>query len=129
MDSRHILVVDDEPPIRLLVQKILEVEGYQVTAVASGTAALREVRTWQPDLVVLDLSMPGLDGHATCAMLKRDATRRMPVVILSARSGERDLLQARDAGCDAFLNKPINRAALVAKVAELLTPKPDAPAS
>lgn len=124
MAKAKILVVDDEPPLRLLVQKILELDGYAVKTAASGMDALKEVRREQPDLVILDLSMPGIDGFATCSMLKRDSNFRAPVIVLSARIGERDILQAKEAGCDAFIHKPVKREELLAKVAELLAAKP-----
>lgn len=124
MAKAKILVVDDEAPLRLLVQKILELDGYAVKTAASGMDALKEVRREQPDLVVLDLSMPSIDGFAACSMLKRDANFRAPVIVLSARIGERDILQAKEAGCDAFLNKPVKREELLAKVAELLAARP-----
>jgi CheY-like chemotaxis protein len=122
METRHILVVDDEAPVRLLVEKILKAEGYKVTAVSGGMAALQEARESKPDLVVLDLSMPGIDGYSVCAMFKRDKTRKLPVIILSGLTRDKDLKQAQEAGCDAFLPKPIVREVLLAKIAELLPP-------
>jgi DNA-binding response OmpR family regulator len=130
MATRRILVVDDEAPMRLLLEKMLKAAGYEVIAVSGGRAALQEARDQKPDLVILDLTMPGIDGYAVCTMLKRDRTMKMPIIILSARSREKDYKQALDAGCDAFVSKPVNREELLAKVAELLaaqeTPEPSA---
>jgi CheY-like chemotaxis protein len=122
MASHHILVVDDEAPMRLLLEKTLAGAGYRVTAVSDGMAALQAARADVPDLVVLDLSMPGIDGYSVCGMLKRGRSFKAPVVILSARSRERDQQQAFDTGADAYLTKPVDRELLLSTVAGLIRP-------
>lgn len=111
--------------MRLLIEKMLKAAGHEVTAVSGGMAALQEARATRPDLVVLDLSMPGIDGFSVCGMLKRSSDFKAPIIILSARSGDRDQQQALEAGADAFLSKPVNREELLARVAELLAPRPE----
>jgi len=131
MSAKHILVVEDEAPTLTWLEKLLAAEGYRVTPVKDGASALRIARSDPPDLVVLDLLMPGLDGYAVCSMLKRDRSFRAPVVVLSGRTGAKAVNSAFDAGADAFLPKPVERQTLLAKVSELIAlaaqPQPDTP--
>jgi len=120
VERRHILVVEDDRPTLMLIEKMLVSAGYRVTGVLDGIAALREARVNPPDLVLLDLIIPGVDGYGVCALLKRDRTFRAPVIVLSGRTNERDTKAALGAGADAFLPKPLDRTNLLAKVAELL---------
>jgi len=120
MERRHILVVEDERPTLTLIEKILASDGYRVTGVLDGIAALKVARADPPDLVLLDLIIPGVDGYGVCALLKRDRTFHAPIAILSGRTSEKDVKAAFDAGADAFLAKPIDRQAMLAKVSELL---------
>ena len=120
VEHRHILVVEDERPTLTLLEKILVSAGYRVTGVQDGLAALKAAHAEPPDLVLLDLIIPGIDGYGVCALLKREKTFRAPIVILSARTKEKDTKAAFDAGADAFLSKPIDRQALLAKISELL---------
>jgi two-component system, OmpR family, response regulator MprA len=120
MERRHILVVEDERPTLTLLEKILAGAGYRVTGVLDGIAALKVARADPPDLVLLDLIIPGVDGYGVCALLKRDRTFHAPIAILSGRTNEKDVKAAFDAGADAFLAKPIDRQAMLAKISELL---------
>jgi DNA-binding response OmpR family regulator len=120
MKQRHILVVEDERPTLILLEKILAGAGYRVTGVLDGIAALKVARADPPDLVLLDLIIPGVDGYGVCALLKRDRTFHAPIVVLSGRTNEKDVKAAFDAGADAFLAKPIDRQAMLAKISELL---------
>jgi len=113
-------VVEDEQPTLTLIEKILGAAGYRVTGVLDGIAALKAAHADPPDLVLLDLIIPGIDGYGVCALLKREKTFRAPIVILSARTKEKDTRAAFDAGADAFLSKPIDRQAMLAKISELL---------
>ena len=117
---KHVLVVDDEAPIRLLLEKILESAGYRVTSVPDGSAALKAAREDPPDLAICDLSMPGMDGFSISSMLKRTRTFKAPVLILSGRVSEKDIQAALKTGADAFIPKPIVRENLLATVAEWL---------
>ena len=114
------MVVDDEAPVRLLLQKILESAGYRVTAVANGASALKAAHEDQPDLAICDLLMPGLDGFTLCSMLKRSRTFRAPILVISGRVSEKDTQAAFKAGADAFIPKPVEREKLLTTVAEWL---------
>ena len=117
---KHILVVDDEAPIRLLLQKILESAGYRVTAVADGMLSLKVAREDPPDLAICDLSMPGMDGFSVCSILKRTKSFKSPVLVLSGRVSEKDTQAALKTGADAFIPKPVEREKLLTTVAEWL---------
>jgi CheY-like chemotaxis protein len=117
---KHILVVDDEAPIRLLIEKILQSAGYRVTSVPDGIAALKVAREDPPDLAIVDLSMPGIDGFTVSSMFKRSKTFKAPVVILSGRANEKDVQAALKSGADAFIPKPVGREKLLTTVAEWL---------
>jgi len=117
-------VVEDERPTLTLLEKILVAAGYRVTGVADGIAALKSVRADPPDLVLLDLIIPGVDGYGVCALLKRDRNFHAPIAVLSGRTLEKDVKAAFGAGADAFLPKPLDRIALLAKISELLPARP-----
>ncbi len=120
--KQRILVVEDEAPVRLLLEKILKLADYEVVSAGDGMAAIRVARESPPDAVVCDLTMPGIDGYQVCAMFKRDKSFKAPIIVLSGRVRDKDVKAALDAGADAFLSKPVNREELLAKLKELLTP-------
>ncbi len=117
---RHILVVEDEQPTLTLLDKILTAAGYRVTGVLDGLAALKAAHADPPDLVLLDLIMPGIDGYGVCALLKRDTTFHAPIAILTGRTSEKDAKAAFEVGADAVLRKPIDRQVLLVRISELL---------
>ena len=118
--SFRVLVVDDEPVIRELVQAMLEGDGVEVRCVDSGTRALAEARTFKPDLVLLDVVMPGLDGLAVLRLLKSDpALVGTDVHMLTARSKAADHAAAEKAGADGYIEKPFKGGALQELVAAL----------
>ena len=121
-EPKHILVVDDEPPVRLLIEEILKSGGYSVSSVGRGTDLLREARTRPPDLIVSDLTMPGLDGHQTMTMLRRSGVYEGPILVVSGRNRDEDIREALEAGAQAYLAKPIRAEALLEAVARLLAP-------
>lgn len=117
----RVLVVDDDPMLAAFTQRLLAADGHEVVVVLSGPQALSEVRTRPPDLVVLDLQMPGMDGLEVCQNLKADpATRLLPVLILTGRDPNDARLGAWDAGADEFLCKPVRSGELVARCRSLL---------
>lgn len=124
MERRHILVVEDERPTLTLIEKLLGGAGYRTTGVLDGMAAIRTAQADPPDLVLLDLIIPGVDGYGVCTLLKQDRNFRAPIVVLSGRAGEKDVKTAFGAGADAFLAKPIDRNALLAQIAALLPAQP-----
>ena len=117
---KHILVADDEAPVRLLLQKILESAGYRVTSVPDGMAAVKAAREDPPDLAICDLSMPGMDGFTVVSMFKRTRTFKAPILVLSGHVREKDAQDALRAGADAFIAKPVEREKLLTAVAEWL---------
>src|SRR5581483_1151338 len=113
----RVLVVDDTPENILLIRAQLERAGYAVQTAASGQAALDAVASDPPDLVLLDLMMPGIDGYEVCRRLKADdVTRTIPLVVLTALQAREDKLRAFAEGADDFLTKPVDRAELLARV-------------
>ncbi|WP_437806307.1 response regulator [Sorangium sp. So ce1078] len=116
--SKHILVVDDEARIREVLLYALQKEGYTVTAVADGRAALEAAGAGQVDLVVLDVMLPDLDGLEVCRRLR--AASRTPILFLSARGDEVDRIVGLELGGDDYLTKPFSPRELVARVRALL---------
>jgi DNA-binding response OmpR family regulator len=113
-----ILVVDDEPRIVQLVRDYLEHGGFTVLVASDGAGALRTARTGRPDLVVLDLGLPGLDGLDVARALRRDG--EVPIIMLTARTEETDKLVGLELGADDYLTKPFSPKELVARVRAVL---------
>jgi len=106
---RRVLVIDDSPTVRKLVALTLEKEGYAVTAAADGEQGLACARREPPDLVLLDITMPGLDGYQVCRQLRAGAeTAQIPVVMLSGKDGFFDKIRGKLAGSTAYITKPFN---------------------
>jgi two-component system, OmpR family, alkaline phosphatase synthesis response regulator PhoP len=121
MGQSHILVVDDEPDLLELVHYTLTRAGYQVCCVKSGEEALTQVETRPPDLIVLDLMLPGMDGLEICQRLKRTSqTAAIPIVMLTARSAEADVVTGLELGADDYLTKPFSPRVLSARVKAVL---------
>jgi two-component system response regulator MprA len=114
-----ILVVDDDPPILRMLARTLTAEGYSVETAADGGAALAAVERAVPDVVVLDVGMPGLDGLAVCRRL-RGLGLALPVLLLTARDAVSDRVEGLDAGADDYLVKPFAPEELLARVRALL---------
>jgi two-component system response regulator MprA len=114
-----VLVVDDDPPIRRMLQRTFAAEGYRVEAVADGGAALASVERAVPDLLVLDVAMPGLDGLAVCRRL-RSRGIAVPILLLTARDAVPDRVSGLDAGADDYLVKPFAFEELLARARALL---------
>lgn len=116
-----VLVVDDEKDIRDLLAYNLTKHGYKVIEVATGEDALREARLAPPDLVVLDLMLPGIDGLEVCKRLKNDKkTSRVPVLMLSARGEEADVVVGLELGADDYITKPFSPRVLLAHIKAVL---------
>jgi len=120
MAQRHVLVVDDEPAVLDIISRDLTAAGYRVTTAASGFAALKSARRDRPDVAIIDLLMPGLDGYQLTSMFKRDLTLKIPVVVITGRCRESDVQRARDLGADMFLRKPFNSKTLRDSIQQLL---------
>jgi two-component system, OmpR family, response regulator MprA len=115
---RRILVVDDDPMVATTIQRVLRPEGYEVDVALGGAAALEQARAHRPDLVVLDLMMPGIDGLEVCRQLRANGS--LPILMLTARSGTADRVRGLDTGADDYLVKPFAYSELLARVRALL---------
>ena len=110
----RILIVDDEPNILAAVAPLLRTRGYEVLTTMSGKGAIATVERDAPDLIVLDLGLPDIDGVEVCRLL-RDG-RSTPIIVLSARGAERDKVAALDAGADDYVTKPFGAEELLARI-------------
>ncbi len=120
-DKPTVLVVDDHPASRMTAVALLSVEGYRVLEADSGPAALQAVHEGNPDLILLDVMMPGMDGFEVCRRLKQDEhTRLIPVVFITALNDRRARLRGIEAGGDDFLTKPFDQLELSARVKSLV---------
>jgi two-component system response regulator MprA len=117
--SDRVLVVDDDAPVRRMLARTLEAEGHDVTAVADGGMALAEVERSTPDLVILDVAMPGMDGLAVCRRL-REKGLAAPILMLTARDSVADRVVGLDAGADDYLVKPFAVTELTARLRALV---------
>ncbi len=116
-----VLAVDDDPVIQRLLQVNLEMEGYDVQLASDGEEALEKVRSFRPDLVLLDVMMPKKDGWQVCEEIKADPRLEgTPVVFLSARAQDSDIQRGADLGVEAYVTKPFDPIDLVELVAELI---------
>jgi putative two-component system response regulator len=123
-EKPKILVVDDHPSSRMTAVALLSVEGYDVLEAESGAAALDCVAQANPDLILLDVMMPGMDGYEVCRQLKQDEhTRLIPVVFVTALNDRRARLRGIEAGGDDFLSKPFDQLELSARVNSLVRQK------
>jgi two-component system alkaline phosphatase synthesis response regulator PhoP len=114
---KKILVVDDEANIRELLRFNLEKEGFLVSEAVDGAAAVKTVRAEKPDLIVLDLMLPVLDGLEVCRTLKKDAnTNAIPIIMLTAKTEEIDKILGLEMGADDYLTKPFSPRELLARI-------------
>ena len=121
----RILLVDDEPSIVKMVGKRLEVEGFDVLIAMDGQDGLAKARTQSPDLIVLDLMLPKLNGYEVCTMLKQDSRyQKIPVVMFTAKAQEKDEKLGMECGADAYVRKPFRAQELLGKIRGLLPGAP-----
>ena len=124
MNDATILVVDDEPQLRRVMRTTLTDLGYTVIDAKTGEDALNILRQDQPDLILLDLNMPGIGGLETCRAIRE--TSEVPIIILSVRNTEREKVQALDAGADDYVCKPFGIQELLARIRAALRRSPAA---
>lgn len=121
----NILVVDDEPDLLELIDTNLTAAGFNVLTASSSQEALRQARALKPQLILLDIMLPELDGLEVCKMLRRDpATRSIPIVMLTARATEIDRVLGLELGADDYVTKPFSMRELVLRVKKLLSRQP-----
>lgn len=111
-----ILVIEDDPALRGFLSDLLEGEGYRAQCVESGTQGLQALEEATPDLVLLDLVLPDLDGYAVCQKIRAHSQRRIPIVMLSANRDPLDVLEALHVGVDEYLRKPFDIEDLLAQI-------------
>jgi len=114
----RVLVVEDDPKTSASIEMYLRHEGYAPAVASSGTEALEKARRVEPDLVILDLMLPGLDGLSVCRALRERC--RVPIIMLTARSTEEDKLRGLDSGADDYVTKPFSPRELMARVRAVL---------
>lgn len=122
LEGGRILVVEDDEDIVDVLRRTLRGEGYEVSAVGDGPGALELASSFVPDLVVLDLGLPGMDGVEVCRKLRQEGD--VPVLMLTARTETGDMVEGLDSGADDYLTKPFERAELLARIRSLLRRRP-----
>jgi len=127
VSAGRILVVDDQAKIRRFMRSTLVSEGYEVSEAKTGEAALEGIRELRPDLVVLDMNMPGMGGLEACRAIRRDSN--IAVIMLTVRNSEEDKVAALDAGADDFVTKPFSTPELMARIRATLRRVPNAQSS
>ncbi len=124
MSRKRVLVVDDEEDLLELIRYNLTKDGYRVDCVSSGEAALQTAKSKLPDLVILDVLLPRVDGLDVCRLLKTDpATRHIPIVMLTAKSEEADVVAGLELGADDYITKPFSPRVLLARIKAVLRRK------
>jgi DNA-binding response OmpR family regulator len=124
--EKKILVVEDDPTSRKFLELILKKEGYQVVTAANGLEGHRKVGEESPDILILDVMLPGIDGFEICHRIRsKTGNVRLPIILMSAKVQESDRDAALKVGADAFLSKPVDRVVLLNKITELLGSRKD----
>lgn len=125
MSAGRILVVDDEPQIRRIMRTTLTGAGYEVDDAKTGEEALEKLREFRPDLVLLDINMPGMGGLAACRSIRED--KNVAIIMLTVRNAEKDKVEALDAGADDYVVKPFSTPELLARIRAALRRLPATP--
>lgn len=121
MSTKKILLVDDSSTMLLMEQMVLNSSGYQVLTARDGEAGLRAAQAHRPDLILLDVVMPKMDGFETCRQLRaHEATRGIPIILVTTRSEAANVEKGFSCGCNDYVTKPINNNELLSKVKNLL---------
>jgi two-component system KDP operon response regulator KdpE len=127
LSGGRVLVVDDEPQIRRIMRTTLTGAGYEVDDAKTGEEALEKCREFRPDLVLLDINMPGMGGLAACRAIRADAN--VAIIMLTVRNAEPDKVKALDAGADDYIAKPFSTPELLARIRAALRRVPATPQS
>lgn len=120
MSLKRTLIVDDEEGIVKVVKMYLEHHGYEVITAGDGQEGLERAKADKPDVIVLDLMLPRMDGYKVCGLLKRDARyAKIPVILFTAKAQEKDVKLGEEVGADAYITKPFEPEVLLSKIKEL----------
>ena len=119
-NKRRLLIVDDEPDLADMIKFRLESNGYEILLAHDGQQALEVARKERPDLIILDLMLPKMDGYKVCGLLKKDARyANIPIIIFTAKAQEEDKKLSQEVGANAYLSKPFEPKILLEKIREL----------
>jgi len=119
--AKKILIVDDEPQLVEMVKMRLEASGYEIISAHDGQEGLDKAKKEKPDLIILDLMLPKIDGYKVCRMLKFDEKyKKIPIILFSARAQEEDKKMGEEVGADTYITKPFDPKVLLGKIQELL---------
>jgi len=119
--AKEILIVDDEPNVVVPIQFLMEQQGYKVMIAGRGENALDLIYQYKPDLVLLDIMLPGIDGYEVCEIVRLNPKyRKVKIIFLTAKGREVEIAKGLALGADAYITKPYSNAELVAAVKELL---------
>ena len=124
--ATRILVVDDEPVVTEVVERYLHLQDFEVSLAADGHQALQTARDWHPDLVVLDLMLPGMDGLEVCRNIRKESS--IPIIMLTAKGDETDRIVGLELGADDYMVKPFSPRELVARIKTVLRRSQTGPA-
>jgi DNA-binding response OmpR family regulator len=117
MSAKKVLIIDDEVDLVETIRFPLELEGFQVLAAYNGEEGLNQARSENPDLILLDLMLPKLDGYKVCRLLKFDERyKHIPIFMLTAKTQEKDKILGKETGADEYLTKPFDIDELIAKI-------------
>jgi len=121
MSEYTVLIVEDEPDMQRAIKLRLESVGFKVETASDGLEGLQKVKKLEPDLILLDIMLPKMDGFKVCNMIKFDKKyKSIPIIMLSAKSAQKDFYTAKTVGADAYLTKPFTTGELLKKIKELL---------
>lgn len=123
-EQKRILLIDDHQTVFRLLEAIVRIKGYKLLYAESGQKGIVMARQEQPDLILLDVMMPDIDGFKVCQYLKEnDGTKEIPIMLLTARGAEDDLETGRKAGADGFMTKPFQTIEVLKQIEKLLAAK------
>jgi len=121
MSKIKVLIIDDEPELMEMVSLRLEANDYQVISACDGQEGLDKARSEKPDLIILDLMLPKIEGYKVCRLLKFDERyKHIPIILFTARALQSDIKLGAEVGADAYITKPFEPDMLLARVSELL---------
>ena len=123
--ARKLLLVDDSPTVLMMERMILSCERFQIVTAANGEEALERARTEKPDLILMDIVMPKVNGIEACLAIKRDpATAHIPIILVTTRGEAASLEAGYSSGCNDYVTKPVNSAELLGKIRNILGARP-----